>query len=190
MVDTNGRYRIDSLTPGDFYLYVMETDPDNPAPDELKSGFSDIRPLAYGVPVTVQARQTTNNVNFRFRPNPTKSSVEALTLHHDSLTVDRYTLHGHVSIEGRRAGADVEVRAYPAHVPYRSLEQFMGDPVLYTQVEPDGSFTLESLPKGQYQVAAYLDVNDNQLVETGIDRMTRPLDAPVIHIGPDSHIQH
>ena len=190
VVDTNGHYRIDSLTPGDFYLYVMETDPENPAPDELKSGFSDIRPLAYGVPVTVQARQTTRNVNFRFGQHSTKSPVKGLTLHHDSLTVDRYTVHGQVSVKGRRAGADIEVRAYPAHVPYRSLEQFMRDPVLYTKVKPDGSFTLESLPRGQYQVAAYLDVNNNQLVETGIDRMTRPLKAPVLHIGPNSRIQH
>lgn len=190
VVDTNGRYRIDSLTPGDFYLYVMETNPDNPAPAELKSGFSDIRPLAYGVPVTVQAQQTTNNVNFRFGRNSTESPVEALTLHHDSLTVDRYTLHGQLGVQGNTAASDIEIRAYPAHVPYRNLEQFMRDPVLYTQVEADGSFTLESLPKGQYQVAAYLDVNENQLVETGIDRMTRPLKSPVIHIGPKSRIQH
>lgn len=189
VVDTNGHYRIDSLTPGDFYLYVMETDPDNPAPDELKSGFSDIRPLAYGVPVTVQARETTQNVNFRFAKDATKSPVDDLTLYHDSLTVDRYTLSGKVGVKGRAGNADIEVRAYPAHVPYRSLEQFMRDPVLYTKVEENGSFTFESLPKGQYQVAAYLDVNENQLVESGIDRMTKPMKSPVIRVGADSHIQ-
>lgn len=191
VADENGRYRIDSLTPGQFFLYIMETDPDNPRPEEAKSGFSDIRPLTYGVPVKVQADQTTQNVNFQFSEGSLQTNIADLSINHDDLSVEHYTLHGKVTFEGKiRKGEEIEVRAYPAHVHYRSIEQFMRNPVIATTVQKDGTFTLESLPKGRYHIAAYVDVNNNQLVEKGIDKLTKPLDSPIITIGDNSNIKH
>jgi hypothetical protein len=190
VVNPNGTFKIDSLTPGRFYLYVMETNADNPAPDELKSGFSDIRTLTYGQPVTVSAQQTTRNVNFRFEENSTNSPVQDFQLAYNSLSANGYEVQGNVSFKGELQVEDViEIRVYPAKRPYKYLELFMNDPLFTVEANKHGYFTIESLPKGSYQIAAYLDVNHNNLVETGIDQLTDPLKSPIIQIGDPSYIK-
>ena len=189
VVRADGTFKIDSLTPGQFYLYAMETDPDTPAPKNLKSGFSDIRALAYGRPVSVSAKATTSNIHFHFPENSTKPPISNLQLQGNSLVINGYEVKGHVHFEGNLGKQDnLEIRVYPAFRAYRSLELFMNDPVFTTKAKANGNFTIESLPKGTYQLAAYVDVNHNQLVEKGIDQLTPPLAAPVIRIGPNSKI--
>ncbi len=190
VVGPDGTFKIDSLTPGQFYLYAMETNPDNPAPNELKSGFSDIRNLTYGRPVSVSAQQTTQNVNFRFQENSTKSPVSNLKLNDSSLSAKGYQVEGNISFQGELGEEDViEIHVYPAKRAYKHLELFMKAPFYKTKANDYGYFTIEGLPRGDYQVAAYLDVNHNQLVETDIDKLTDPLQSPVIRIGNQSQIK-
>ncbi len=183
VVNTDGTFRIDSLSPGQFYLYVMETPADTPAPGNLKSGFSDIRPMTYGVPVKVRAQQTTEDVNFHFPKGYRKTSVKSLSLPEKSLEVKAYTVSGNLNVEGDYpTDREIEVRAFPAGVHYRELAAFMAKPFLTTSASKDGSFTLKGIPEGRYHLAAFLDVNNNDLVEKGIDKLTKPLDCPVIEI--------
>ncbi len=181
VVEDDGSYRIDSLGPGKLYLYVMETPADNPAPANLKSGFSDIRPMTYGVPV--KSQQTRKNINFHFKEGYRETGVESLQLMADSLSVNHYTITGHVAIEGQYpADQSIEVRAYPAGVHYRELAAFMANPYQTAKVQKDGSFALAGLSEGKYHLAAYMDVNNNSLVEPGIDKLTQPLKSPVLTI--------
>lgn len=183
VVNEDGTYTIDSLTPGEFFLYVMETDPDQPAPQQLKSGFSDIRALTYGVPVHVTAQQTTDDVNFGFPDGYRTTGIESIELNEEALSLDGYSLSGQFAVQGKVLEEDViEVRAYPAHVHYKQLESFMQDPVITTTADAEGAFKFESLPEGQYHIAAFVDVNNNQRVEPGIDKITKPFDCPVIRV--------
>lgn len=190
VANPDGTFKIDSLTPGQFYLYAMETNPDNPAPDELKSGFSDIRSLAYGKPVSVSAQQITRNVNFRFEGNSTKSPVSDLKLKYRSLSAKGHQIQGNVNFKGDLPKEDgIEIRVYPAQRAYKYLELFMKAPLFSTETNENGYFTINGLPNGNYQVAAYWDVNHNNLVETEIDQLTDPLKSPVIQIGDPTYIK-
>ncbi len=183
VVNADGTYTIDSLAPGEFFLYVMETDPENPAPKELKSGFGDLNALTYGVPVHVNAQATTGDVNFNFPEGYRTTGIQSIEISEEALSLDGYSLSGKFELKGKVREEDViEVRAYPAHVHYKQLESFMQEPVITTDANAEGTFRFESLPEGQYHIAAFVDVNNNQRVEPGIDKITKPFDCPIIRV--------
>ena len=182
VVDEDGSWEIDGLAPGQLYLYVVETDAENPRPTEFKSGFEDVKDLVIGYPVRVKPQKTTKNVNFEFPADYMKTDVQSLALDDASLRVNEYSVSGRVEIEGTRApDEELVVGAYPAQLRYRSLNSYLRDPVLTTVAEKDGSFSFESMPPGAYRLMAYIDVNENGLQE-GIDLTTRPEESPVISI--------
>lgn len=187
VIDENGNWKIDDLAPGQLYLYVVETDDQQPRPTEFKSGFDDIRELVVGHPVRVAPQEETKNINFDIGEEYMETDVESLSLNASSLEVQEYTLSGRVEVNGRTsAGEEVIVGVYPARLMYRSLNSYLRDPVLTTTADEKGAFTFDSLPPGRYRVVSYVDINGNGLQE-GIDVHTRPEDSPVVRIRGSSN---
>lgn len=184
VADADGRWRIQGLAPGTFYIYIAEADPANPAPTGNKTGYSDLRTLAYGIPVTVHAGRETRNLRFRLPTDMLETAVTALEMEPEDLSVDGHTVTGHLAIEGELAADEtIHVGLYPADLTYRSLERYLATPEIRTRAEPDGSFRFESAPPGRYRVVAVLDVNRNDLVERrGIDVISSLGDSPVLEV--------
>ena len=183
VIDEDGNWKIDDLAPGQLYLYVVETDDQQPRPTEFKSGFDDIRELVVGYPVRVTSQEETTNVNFDIGEEYMETDIKSLRLNPSSFEVQEYTLSGRVEVNGRTsASEEVVVGVYPARLMYRSLNSYLREPVLTTTADEEGAFTFDSLPPGRYRVVSYVDINGNGLQE-GIDVHTRPADSPVVRIG-------
>lgn len=182
VINEDGSWEIDSLAPGQLYLYVVETDAQQPRPPEFKSGYEDVKDLVIGYPVNVKPQKETKNINFEFPEDYMETNVESIELNDESLRVDGYTLSGKIDVEGSvSSDEEVVVGVYPAKLMYRSLNSYLREPVLTTVANEDGEFTFNSLPPGEYRVVSYIDINNNDLQE-GIDITTRPEDSPVISI--------
>ncbi|MDX1673158.1 MAG: hypothetical protein R3314_00045 [Longimicrobiales bacterium] len=182
VADEDGRWRIDRLAPGTFYIYVAEADPRNPGPTSDKSAYEDLRTLIYGHPVTVRAREETAAIHFDLPPDLLDTDVTAVDLRAASLVLEGRTLRGALDIEGEPGDATIRVGLYMADLPYRKIEPYLAQPVLETAAGPDGAFRFESIPPGRYRIAAVLDVNRNGLVERRIDVMSRLADSPIIAV--------
>jgi hypothetical protein len=183
VIDEDGNWKIDDLAPGQLYLYVVETDDQQPRPTEFKSGFDDIRDLVVGYPVRVAPQEKKKNINFDIGEGYMETEIESLDLNTSSFEVQEYTLSGRIEVNGHAAyDEEVVVGVYPARLMYRSLNSYLRDPMLTTTAEEEGEFTFDSLPPGRYRVVSYVDINENGLQE-GIDLHTRPEDSPVVSIG-------
>lgn len=182
VIDRDGNWEIDSLSPGSFFLYAVEADPDRPAPTRLKSGYEDLRDLIVGYPVEVQPNETTQDIDFTIPSDYAQTDVEGLSLDSASLNAEGYSLFGRINVEGQLSENErITVGVYPAQLTYRALVAYLRDPVMTTRASPDGSFSFESLPPGRYRVATYVDVNQNGLVEP-VDVTTSPTASPVVVI--------
>lgn len=183
LADEHGRWEIDDLAPGIFYVYVAEADPGNPGPERMKSGYRDLRLLTYGRPATVEAGRETRNVNFALPADLLETDVTGLELVERSVSLDGSTLAGAFRVEGALAADEtVQVGLHPADLTYRKLERFLARPVLQTRAGPDGAFRFESVPPGRYRIVALLDVNRNQLVEPKVDVVSRLAGSPVVTV--------
>jgi hypothetical protein len=183
VIDENGNWKIDDLAPGQLYLYVVETDDQQPRPTEFKSGFDDIRELVVGYPVRVAPQEETKNINFDIGEGYMETDIESLDLDTSSFEVQEYTLSGRIEVNGHASDdEEIVVGVYPARLMYRSLNSYLRDPVLTTTADETGKFKFDSLSPGRYRVVAYVDVNRNGLQE-GIDVHTRPEDSPVVKVG-------
>lgn len=188
VVGEDGRWSIDGLAPGTFYAYIAEADPEDPAPTGNKTGYSDLRTLTYGYPITVYPGQETRNIHFDLPSGILETAVLGLELQPESLALDGHTLTGRFEIEGELAPDEaLHVGLYPAELTYRNLEQYLARPEIRTRADADGSFRFESAPPGRYRVVGMIDVNRNNLVERrGIDVISRLGDSPIVEI-PGGH---
>ncbi len=189
VIDEEGHWKIDSLMPGTFYIYLGEADPEQPRPRRLKSGYDDIRDLMYGYPVTVKANETTKGVYFDITENYTETNVERISWKAASFEVSGFSISGSVQIEGTLSNDEsLQVGVYPADLHYRMLLDFLQDPVLSVQAEEDGTFEIKSLPPGRYRLAVILDVNRNGIPEKKIDHIIPPRESPIFKIGVDHSV--
>lgn len=185
VVAKDGTWSIDGLAPGELFVYVVECDPKNPQPTKMKSDYKDIRFLVIGYPVTVKPMEETSNINFSFPKDYAITHVKSINLINDSLCFENNTLKGTLRIDGTATGNEqIMAGVYPSGLTYRNYGIFMMNPVIRTAVSADGTFVFESLPPGKYQVGAWLDVNRNNILESGIDVYTSILDSPVLEVKP------
>lgn len=183
VINEDGSWHIDSLSPGQFYIYVVETDQANPSPSEFKSSFEDIRDLIVGYPVEIGLREDKSNVNFQIQEDYMENGVESLGINDSSITADGYSLRGRLSIKGDPdENAEVSVGVYPAQLSYRSLVSYLRNPILETTAGPEGEFSFGGLTPGRYRLVAFSDLNNNGLKES-VDMHTNPQDSPVVVIG-------
>lgn len=166
----DGSWQIDDLAPGELFLYIVECNPENPAPTKRKSDYKDIRFLVIGQPVIVRAMQETGNINFNISEDFASTDVKSISMLSDSLQLDNYTLRGRLNVNGRLSqNEQIIVGLYPSGITYRSYGSMMMNPVVRTVATSEGKFIFESIPPGKYQVGAWLDVNRNNIMEPNID---------------------
>jgi hypothetical protein len=183
VINSDGSWQIDSLSPGQFYIYVVETDRENPRPSGFKSSFEDIRDLIVGYPVEISRGEDRSNVNFRIPENYLGNGIESIEMNDSSITADGYSLRGSLSIEGDPdEHAEVSVGVYPAQLSYRSLVSYVRDPILETTADSSGEFSFDGLTPGRYRLVAFSDLNSNGLKEP-VDLHTNPRSSPVVVIG-------
>ncbi|MFH1008999.1 MAG: hypothetical protein V1800_16115 [Candidatus Latescibacterota bacterium] len=178
-VGPDGRYEIPELLPGRKFLYVVETEKDTP---ELKRWEGDQRLLTYGIPVPIRAGAVTEGADIRIRMDQLVTEVKSLRLDSETLSVAGNTISGHVQIGGKLAyGEQVIGGLYPFGVPYRNDLLRLSNPTVTAQVEGSGAFAFSAVPPGRYRVGFQLDVNENGLIEPGID-VVSGLSAEVLEV--------
>jgi len=183
VIDEQGRWQIDELMPGTFYLYAAVADTANPAPDRLKSGYKDLQLLMYGYPVKVVRNSKTANIDFTFPSAYITTDVRTITLDTSTIIIEGNQVTGDIDISGSISPEEkIAVGAYPAFLRYRKQEVLLQQPAVKNFADSEGHFTLASLPPGEYRLAAWLDVNMNGLPEFKIDKITRIQDSPLIRI--------